>query len=150
MSIPAHDDNSQLGSLKRPVEFSSKHKPLSDNYFPQDMDEKYFSEQLSIAADLLLEESSEYISKEQLMQGLRFGTDFFQAKVSLSPVTANGKTTLIIASENEQKDILINEWQQYVIPEASQIEVKGEHSRLMEGESIKLIKEILMDDLNGL
>ena len=150
MSMPAHDDKSQPGSLKRAVEFASKHKPLNDNYFPKNMNEKPFSEQLSIAADLLLEEGSEYISKEQLMQGLKFGTYFFQAEVSLSPVTVNGKTTLIIASENDQKDILINEWQQYVIPEASHIEVKGEHSRLMEGESIRLIKEILMGDLKNL
>jgi amino acid adenylation domain-containing protein len=150
MSMLAHDDKSQLGSLKRAVEFSSKHKPLNDSYFPKNMNEKSFSEQLSIAAELLLKESSEYISKEQLMQGLKFGTYFFQAEVSLSPVTVNGKVTLVIASENDQKDVLINEWQQYVIPEASQIEVKGEHSRLMEGESIRLIKEILMDDLNGL
>ena len=118
--------------------------------FPQNMDEKPFSEQLSIATELLLEEGSEYISKEQLMQGLRFGTDFFQAEVSLSPVTVNGKVTLIIASENDQKGVLIHEWEQYVIPEASYIEVKGEHSRLMEGESMKLIKEILRGDLRSL
>ena len=149
MSMPAHDDKSQLGSLKRVVEFSSKHKPLGDNYFPKNMDEKPFSEQVSIAAELLLKESPEYILKDQLMHGLKFGTYFFQAEVSLSPVIVKGKTTLIIASENDQKDVLINEWKKYIKPESTHVEVKGEHSHLMEGESINLIKEILMNDLNS-